>query len=249
MINLNNKRAKVIKNMKQRSKKNFSLFVCCICAFVIIAIAVGTGYTLAFFSHSVKTGPQSLSFGTIAIQEGSNATTIELGSVLPGEIKSSSDSGAYVSFKTTDNSLPCYLRVKIAIVCEKNGSSTELTEAEKKFVNSLKIGNNKEEDIILGLSENTNSKWVLDNDGYYYFVATSNTNNLQPVSAGTNIDFLKSVTFPKNIKNEIVVNETTFTNVQNGLTFKFDITCQAIQSAHVDPTLNDTTKDIFNSIQ
>lgn len=247
-----------MKNMKQRSKKISNLFMCCICAFAIVAIAVGTGYTLAFFSHSTKTGPQSLSFGTIVIQEGSNAANVNLGAIVPGQVvnvenvenvENLQDKDNLISFKTTENSLSCYLRVKIAIVCEK--SKDTQTDAEKKFIESLTIGTDENKNIILGLSENTSAKWSLNSDGYYYFVTSSNTsNNLQPVTADSGtIGFLKSVTFPKNIKNEIVVNGTPYKDVQNGLSFKFEITCQAIQSAHVSGTLNDDVKNIFNSIQ
>ncbi len=247
--------------MKQKYKRFSSIFMNCVCVLAVVAIAVGTGYSLAFFSHSVTTEPQTLSFGKIEITEGSNAAKVSLGAVIPGETKNANsdmsnkpnNTTSLVSFKPTTESLPCYLRVKIGIECE-NVTDGNMAQVEE-FMNGLTIGSNLDTNIVLAFCENSLSSvscvWVKVDD-YYYLVTkateSSSSKNLQPVAAGETAHFLKSVTFPKNLSNTVEVNGTTYTNVQSGLTFRFNIVCQAIQSAHVSSTLADEVKNIFNSI-
>lgn len=241
--------------MKQKYKRFTNIFMCCVFVLAVVAIAVGTGYSLAFFSHSVTTEPQTLSFGTIKINEGVNSAAINLGPVVPGESKNATNcdvldfagvkvNDRLISFKTTPESLSCYLRASVKIEVTNNGSQTD--EAVNEFINHLTIGTTDAEMIKLTLGTNVGT-WVKNGD-YFYLMQSASTANLQSLATGVEAYFITEIKFSSNIKNEFTVNGTTYTDVQSGLTFKFNIVCQAIQSAHIGPALDDNVKGIFDSI-
>ena len=243
--------------MKQKYKRFSSIFMYCVCVLAVVAIAVGTGYSLAFFSHSVTTEPQTLSFGTIKINEGVNTANINLGAVVPGETKDATNctvkdlsgnsvNNRLVSFKTTQESLSCYLRASVKIEI-KDKKDADLTASEKAFINYLTIGTTDDAMVKLTLGTNVGT-WVYDNDGYFYLMQKNATTTLQALATGQEVYFITEIKFSSDIKNEFTSNGTTYTDVQSGLTFRFNIVCQAIQTAHVSSTLTDEVKNIFNNI-
>lgn len=241
--------------MKQKYKKFSSIFMYCVCVLAVVAIAVGTGYSLAIFSHSVTTEPQTLSFGKIEITEGSNAASIDLGAIIPGETKKSTDTltgknqnNSLVSFKPTNESLPCYLRASVKIEI-KDKKDADLTVREKAFINYLTIGTTDDAMVKLTLGTNVGT-WVYgDNDGYFYLMQNNTTTTLQALETGNEAYFITEIKFSSDIKNEFTTSDgTTYTDVQSGLTFRFNIVCQAIQTAHLSSTLTDEVKKVFNSI-
>lgn len=237
--------------MRQKNKIFSNAFMHCICALAVVAIAVGAGYSFAILSHSASTDPQTLSFGMIEIVEGSNAVNIDLGAIIPGETKKSTDpltgknhSNSLVSFKPTNESLPCYLRVSIKVELKNKGSSTLADDVINQFVNSLNVGTGDSDKVKLTLGTNVGT-WVYNSDGYFYLMKTSRQTELQSVNPNQEAYFITEIKFSSDIKNEIAVGGSTYKDVQSGLSFRFKIVCQAIQTANVNPTLNDSVKGLF----
>jgi predicted ribosomally synthesized peptide with SipW-like signal peptide len=180
--------------METNKMKNKKLLA--VTASVVLLGAIGVGSTLAYFtdteqaSNVVTMGHVDIELTEPQFSEANTDNTIE--NVVPNQ-EITKDPTITVGEDSED----CYVRVYL-----------EITELDA--------------DQQAALLENINiddSKWVLGDDGYYYYQDV--------LSKGDEVEFFTTVTIPEDWGNEVA-----------DMTFEINVSAEAIQSDYFEPETN-----------